>query len=142
MTNPFQPPKAVVSDSISPPKSPHAILIWLAAGYWLINGAAHLLQLVPTIPVLTGLPGVMLLAVTVAAVIGVLSLWGGVMLLRRKRKATPLLLSVFSIMALWFLIRLYWVPLANTAPSAIIESVIACASMGYVWYLAKRGFLK
>ncbi len=141
-SNPYRPPTTAVSDPASLSRPAGAILQWLAAGYWLVNGAAHLLQLVPAFPVLATLPTVMVVAAVAAAVVGALSLWGAIMLVRHKKRAVPILVSVFVIEVLWFLIALFFVSAAGMSTSTLIGYAIASASIAYVLFLGKRGMLK
>jgi len=141
-TYPHHPSSTTISDP-APRLGPlGSISLWLAAGYWLVNGVAHLLQLIPATPLLATLPAAMIVAAIVAAVVGVLSLWGAVMLVRRRKSAVPILVSVFAIEVLWFLVALLFVSAAGVSTSTLIGYAIACASIAYVLLLGKRGMLK
>jgi len=141
-SNPYQPPNAAVSDISSSPKPTRTVLLWLVAAYWVLNGLAHLIQLVPAIPVLSALPGEMLVATALALLIGVLSVWGGIMLIRCSRRAVPILLSVFAIEALWMLVAWSMVSFSNVSTFTLAASAIACASIAYVLFLGKKGALR
>lgn len=114
-------------------------LLWVSAGYWLVSGIAGLIPIVIAFPMLSQMAPEALLFVAAAALSHAFSLWGAILLLRRKQSAIVFLVLVFILGAVALL-------LTGKSPGsldtfAIVLWAIAAATVAYAIFLRRKGVL-
>jgi hypothetical protein len=142
MSDPYSPPVTPVSDTPSTSEPRRAILLWLTTLFWLLTGALQIIQLVPAIPILHEQHYMVMAYAALAALIGVLSISGAWMLMRRGRAAIVLLLLAFVLGSIPLGIAAFWRPILSLDWVVLVTWALGAASCLYVWLLAKRRFLK
>jgi len=142
MSDPYSPPVAPVSDMPSTLEARRPILLWLTALFWFLTGVLQIIQLVPAIPILHEQHYMVIAYAALAALIGVLSIGGAWMLMRRKRAAVVFLLLAFVLGSIPLGIAAFWRPILSLDRLVLVTWALGAASCLYVWLLAKRRILK
>ncbi len=131
--------RKMVSDPIYCSR-PRPVLLWLAAGFWLVLGISGIISTLLIIPNIPQLPPRTLFFVLAAALSHVLSIWGGIFLLLRRKAAIVLLTAVFILTLITLLV--YKVSPSALDFSTFIIWVTAGATIVYALLLRQWGELK
>jgi len=76
------------------------------------------------------------------ALTSVASLGGGVLLLRKKRAAIPLLSFVFVANVAVFVVAAYDIPIQDWSVLFMVILFLSAATIAYSMFLVRKGFLK